>query len=253
MNAMKWDDLMEFQGEIVDMLEDYLDEKGIDVPNEERERDRELDPENAAKIYGGDYDTIANPIEGAFMEKGMECDTEYKGNFAFTKGEVSTITFNVIQGLKEVLQKSPNASAFLDSREEQATLQEKVAKFFSGWNLLRPERDRTFWREFAKSLSYQESRDLRYVLERPNLVEDIQWCLENSEDASWSKWMREYLAHHKTEECDLLYDKIISEYNDSCDCEIPYWDNLRCAIENTIEIEQQRDTSGKNNEPDQER
>ena len=49
---------MELWGGLIDVVEDWLEEKGItanDIPNEERE-----DTEDAAIIYGSDYDYLAN-------------------------------------------------------------------------------------------------------------------------------------------------------------------------------------------------
>lgn len=49
---------MELWGRLIDVVEDWLEEKGItaeDIPNEERE-----DNENAAIIYGSDYDYLAD-------------------------------------------------------------------------------------------------------------------------------------------------------------------------------------------------
>ena len=50
--------LPEFKGQIVDIFEAYLDEKGITIPNEEKE-----DTEDAANIFGDDYDRIANEVD----------------------------------------------------------------------------------------------------------------------------------------------------------------------------------------------
>lgn len=55
------DEKAEFIGQLIDIFEDFLEEKGIDLPNEERdERD---DPESAAIIYGTDYGILQSEIE----------------------------------------------------------------------------------------------------------------------------------------------------------------------------------------------
>lgn len=51
------DDAPEFIGQIIDVFEDFLDEKGIAIENEEREGD-----EDESIIYGSDYDEIADGI-----------------------------------------------------------------------------------------------------------------------------------------------------------------------------------------------
>ena len=48
----------EFIGQIIDLFEDFLDEK---ISNPEAVEDGE---ENAAIIYGGDYDTLHDQIQG---------------------------------------------------------------------------------------------------------------------------------------------------------------------------------------------
>ena len=54
---MSQSERMELWGGLIDVVEDWLEEKGIttnDIPNEERE-----DVEDAAIIYGSDYDYLA--------------------------------------------------------------------------------------------------------------------------------------------------------------------------------------------------
>ena len=55
-------DLPEFIGQIIDIFEDFLDEKGVILENEERDCDPDLDPEFAANIYGSDYDQLQDEI-----------------------------------------------------------------------------------------------------------------------------------------------------------------------------------------------
>lgn len=57
------EDVPELIGQFIDLFEDFLDEKGIVIPNEERDEDEELDVENSANIYGSDYDTLSDGIE----------------------------------------------------------------------------------------------------------------------------------------------------------------------------------------------
>lgn len=47
-----------FTTRIIDAFDDFLDEKGVKVPNEDRERD---DPDNGSNIYGDDFDTLSKP------------------------------------------------------------------------------------------------------------------------------------------------------------------------------------------------
>lgn len=49
---IKQENRAEFLGQLIDVVEDWLEEKEIDIPNEEK---AELD---AAIIYGSDYDKL---------------------------------------------------------------------------------------------------------------------------------------------------------------------------------------------------
>ena len=55
------EDVPELIGQIIDLFEDFLDEKGIVIENPER--DEEEDTEMAANIYGTDYGDLADGIE----------------------------------------------------------------------------------------------------------------------------------------------------------------------------------------------
>ena len=60
------EDEEEFIGQIIDTFEDFLDDKGIVIPNEEWETSEDYDPENAVNIYGADYDYIADELRRIF-------------------------------------------------------------------------------------------------------------------------------------------------------------------------------------------
>ena len=52
------EDKCEFIGQIVDIFEDFLEEKGINVPNEDRDENG-----SEAIIYGMDYEILSEQIE----------------------------------------------------------------------------------------------------------------------------------------------------------------------------------------------
>ncbi|MBQ7416583.1 MAG: hypothetical protein IJV18_00585 [Acidaminococcaceae bacterium] len=56
-------DLPEFIGQIIDIFEDFLDEKGIVIENPERDEDPNIDPEESANIYGSDYGALEDEIK----------------------------------------------------------------------------------------------------------------------------------------------------------------------------------------------
>jgi hypothetical protein len=52
-------DKAEFIGQIIDVFEDFLESKGIDIPNDEKDED----DDNPAIIYGTDYGEIQTDLE----------------------------------------------------------------------------------------------------------------------------------------------------------------------------------------------
>lgn len=69
----------EYAAAIVDIFEDFLEEKGIEIPNDEHEGD-----EGEAIIYGNDFDLlmerITETIKHLCEDIGCEVDTDYWGN-----------------------------------------------------------------------------------------------------------------------------------------------------------------------------
>ena len=63
------DDLPELVGQIIDVFEDFLDSKGIKLPNDEKDEaiyDGE-DHDGIANIYGTDYGQLQDGIENILM------------------------------------------------------------------------------------------------------------------------------------------------------------------------------------------
>lgn len=61
------EDRPEFIGQIIDTFEDFLDEKHITIPNEERDVDEDVDAGLSANIYGSDYDLLERAIAEILM------------------------------------------------------------------------------------------------------------------------------------------------------------------------------------------
>lgn len=59
-HAVTNEDKPEFIGQVIDIFEDFLADRNIILPNEER--DEEDDPEARAIIYGSDYDYLYEKI-----------------------------------------------------------------------------------------------------------------------------------------------------------------------------------------------
>lgn len=60
-------DVPEFVGQVIDIFEDFLEDKGIWIENDEREESHE----GAAILYGSDYGTLQTALEGMFKNWGL--------------------------------------------------------------------------------------------------------------------------------------------------------------------------------------
>ena len=96
-----------------------------------------------------------------------------------------------------------------------------------------PTKDREFWKKFVEELSFQERRDLSYVLDRPYLIEDIDLMAEHEQlaDTKEGEFIRNYRDTHTEKEAEAFYDHIIDRYRDKEDASLSYWDNLSGAAE----------------------
>ena len=56
-------DKAEFIGNIIDIFEDFLDEKGVTLESPERDDEMESDDDSVTNIYGSDYDSISDSLE----------------------------------------------------------------------------------------------------------------------------------------------------------------------------------------------
>ena len=72
--AVPRNELPEFIGQIIDIFEDFLEEKGINIENDEK-NDRD-DPESAAIIYGTDYGQLQSDIESTLIGWGIVKEEE---------------------------------------------------------------------------------------------------------------------------------------------------------------------------------
>ena len=58
------EDVPELIGQFIDLFEDFLDEKGVKIPNDEKIEDATEDEEDCiANIYGTDYGDLSDGIE----------------------------------------------------------------------------------------------------------------------------------------------------------------------------------------------
>lgn len=64
-----------FTTRIIDVFDDFLDGKGIRIPNEDRDKD---DPDNGSNIYGEDFDYLSKMLEDEFIECGFIVDDTWE-------------------------------------------------------------------------------------------------------------------------------------------------------------------------------
>lgn len=64
---VKKEDRSEFVGSVIDIFEGFLDEKGIVIPNTEKEDEADLAPDDLANFYGSDYDRVEKELEELFV------------------------------------------------------------------------------------------------------------------------------------------------------------------------------------------
>lgn len=110
-------DYPEFAGQIIDMLEDWLEEKGVKpnmLPN-----DRE-DDENAAIIFGSDYDIIYEAIRDEADKHNLIShengdSTEEK---TLSTEEKADMANNIFESMAEVMTKIKGFSVTNDEAEE---------------------------------------------------------------------------------------------------------------------------------------
>ena len=68
---LRRDDVPEFVGQIIDIFEDFLDDRGVVLDNPERNEDPNVDPGNTANIYGTDYGELQDAIEETLVNWGL--------------------------------------------------------------------------------------------------------------------------------------------------------------------------------------
>ena len=248
MMQMCWNDVDSFKESIGNLVDAYLEDHKIFIPNEDRDRvcglpadsfdklqmQRAFGDVTGALLYADDWVSVVCPIEEAFMEKGINVCDNVKHPVFFTEEEVVQIIGDIWSNVETVVSKSPDKERFYEEGDAYRELMEGFRQTFREWNLL-TKRDQGFWKEFVKGLSEREATDLRYALERPNLVEDILYALEEDCEAMWqyedqSHWAKVYLNACTDAERDRFYDEIIEEYRGNSESTRSHWENIAYAV-----------------------
>lgn len=125
-------DVSEFTGEMIDMLEDYLESKNVTpemLPNAERDKDYD---DNAAIIYGNDYDDIATTIYDQLRKFNLIKYTEGEKSIDLTENDMNNMVNEIYKSMEELMQRIIN---FKTEKTDEKEIKEKVIKStFAEWN-----------------------------------------------------------------------------------------------------------------------
>lgn len=58
-------------GDLINIFEDFLNDRGIIISNPERDENETLEPEDSSNIYGSDHDELRDKIEKVLEDKGI--------------------------------------------------------------------------------------------------------------------------------------------------------------------------------------
>lgn len=125
---LKKDSVAEFKGEVIDILESYLDEKLIKIENEERDEYNEEagyeDGENDVNIFGDDYDAIADEIP-------FDADSDPE---SISKESANEIAKSCVKRLQEILESRGSEMMPSDDDERLTT---EIVSTFEKWDAIK--------------------------------------------------------------------------------------------------------------------
>lgn len=108
---MKWDNLMDLKGAVVNVFEDFFERNEIEIPNADRDAAEADGAEGCAIIYANDYDEIANPIETLGVSFGLDClDPEKDVEISIEEAAVEIYLDKIWSGFLSVANKSTDLS-----------------------------------------------------------------------------------------------------------------------------------------------
>jgi hypothetical protein len=115
----------EFRGQIADILEDFLTEKGATIKNPERDallQTKEPDAKDAAIIFGKDYDALSAKINDCIYKLGF--DKEYTMTQAADR---------IMFGYAHILSKAEFPEGVSVTEEDTKTLRSKLLDLLQQW------------------------------------------------------------------------------------------------------------------------
>lgn len=186
-NEVKISDIPEFIGQVIDVCEDFLDEEGITIQNEERDEAIASgeDADGLAQIYGSHYDLIAGVMRRT-LEKNICCNTK------LTSDEVQSLSAKVVETtLFELSRNDINDNQYNHAKD----LQKKIIETFKNWELVSDEMgkymlisvvDRNITTHSFKT--YEDAREMMN-LEFYDTVEDENIDIDERDIDQFSAWI----------------------------------------------------------------
>jgi hypothetical protein len=125
-------DLAEFKGQIIDIFEDYLDEKNVKLINPERDAEiaENNTEEDLAIIYGDHYDIIGDEIEYAV-------NTHNLYQTPMSDKTALDVADNIMTAFNNVLR--IGKASFMVSEDDPEKLRNKIIETFIRWHVLHKE------------------------------------------------------------------------------------------------------------------
>ena len=132
MSKLNENTVAELKGQIVDTFEDFLSERGItaeNLPNEDRDEYEADGCEDAAIIFGEDYDIIADGVQ-------HELDTnDLMGGSTSTSATLISKVVDNIYATYEEISKKLVGTDFSLSDEDANHLKEEIRQTFVKWEI----------------------------------------------------------------------------------------------------------------------
>ena len=123
--------LAEFKGCIVDVFEDYFNDKGVEIENENKDDyiDDEDDEyaDSVAIIFGDDYDAIGDEI-AFFVEENNLFENKT------TKTAIEELSETILAAVNDILSSRGNIDKIPD--DDAYDITEKITDTFEKWGLI---------------------------------------------------------------------------------------------------------------------
>lgn len=173
---------------IIDVFEDFLDEKGVAIDNPEK-----TEPENNAQIYGSDFDQLMNKLQSLFAASGIHIPDVYDNEITSPEPKENLIIYipayddiiSINEGTGDNLLKEDEEEGYVDYLNYYVFDAEDIdyeAQSTDGGMLMSTE----YIREKYNSLKDAVPEVLEMLYGTPGITPEITW-VEISGGADFEK------------------------------------------------------------------